>query len=175
MPESSCSVCGAEFRHPPSVRRSYCSQACFRTVQRTGAPLTTRSCGQCAKEFTVRVRDVERRSALGAFCSARCRDSSRRNPDQECKACGLTFHPRRRPNGELSPYCSRTCAGSDRQDRVDCICDRCATSFAVKASEAARGDRKYCSVACAYPPVPPRPCENCGTGFTPTSSELERG
>lgn len=64
---------------------------------------------------------------------------------------------------------------------VQYTCERCSSTFLVKPSRAARGDTRYCSMACSFPrnrgnrtytPRVTRACNFCGTIYTKPPSEV---
>jgi hypothetical protein len=112
-----CHACGQAFplKRPEQV---YCSRACFTVAARDQEEKTSLreliSCAQCQRSFD-RPRGTKRR-----FCSGICRGAHAhtlrpmRITAYRCHACGAMFRP---DGGRPALFCSRACAGLDRNPR----------------------------------------------------------
>lgn len=79
--------------------------------------------------------------------------------DLTCQKCGTDFNiPRRKPRGNNSRYCSRSCwHGRNSEDSVpntqkltDCVCLNCNKEFKRQTSLMKYGKRTFCTAECYF-------------------------
>lgn len=134
----------------------------------------TRACDRCGADITALHRNARRcktcptREKLGVL------------PARPCDICDTIYTPKRRD----SLCCSRACNGlrynrlyaaRQKEAEPERTCPGCEATF-----KAWRTDQKYCTSGCGnrhrarraivYADLTPRPCERCGTAFTPKQS-----
>ncbi|KOU62050.1 hypothetical protein ADK57_25795 [Streptomyces sp. MMG1533] len=134
----------------------------------------TRACDRCGADISALHRNARRcktcpkREPLGVL------------PERPCDICGTIYTPKRRD----SLCCSRSCNGlrynrlyaaRQKEAEPERACFGCDATF-----KAWRTDQKYCTPDCGnrhrarraivYADLTPRPCERCGTVFTPKQS-----
>lgn len=124
-----------------------------------------KTCGHCAKPFSV----PPRRSETVKFCSAECKTNAKR-VTLSCAACGETFD--RKKHLAAAKFCSRECFHSAargaaqsvrRRERYYRTCEVCAVSFEVKLAR--KDTARFCS----------RPCQSKSPTFRKEMSDLQRG
>lgn len=142
-----------------------------------------KSCQQCGAVYAVR-------SKTQKFCSSACLGASQRTPPKTCQRCGTVFQPHK---GSAIKFCSPACLHAARVAPKPRVCKHCHQEY-----EAAANTSKFCGVSCrkahakevttsvrkeralqAVPrPAPsnaplarglrPRPCDECGTVYSPS-------
>lgn len=134
----------------------------------------TRACDRCGADISTLRRDAQ-------WCrTCRRRTTNAPLPERPCEICQTAYVPNRRD----SVCCSRACnllrlnrkyAAEKQAAEPERACPGCGGTF-----KAWRTDQKYCTPGCGnrhrarraivYADLTPRPCERCGTIFTPKQS-----
>lgn len=124
-----------------------------------------KTCGHCAKSFSVPVR----RSETVKFCSVACKVAAKR-VTISCEVCGSSFE--RKKHLASAKYCSQVCyhqASKGRpknghvRERHSCVCEYCAAPFEVILSR--KDTARFCS----------RVCQSKSPAFRKEVSEAQRG
>lgn len=134
----------------------------------------TRACDRCGADISTlhgnarRCETCPTRKPLGPI------------PDRPCEICGTIYTPKRRDSVCCSRACNglrynRLCAVRQKDAEPERTCRGCETTF-----KAWRNDQKYCTSECGnrhrarlvyrYADLSKRPCQRCGTIFTPKQS-----
>lgn len=120
------------------------------------------TCAQCGCRVEVQ------RSAVGRFCSRRCKDESiRKYTPRSCEACGSSFVPR----AESNLFCSYACHLLRSECRTARSCEHCGREF---VGPLRRNGLALCSAGCsaaARKTTRPVACSQCGEVFAPDRTD----
>ncbi len=155
--ESTCEVCGDEFRHDPSDPGRFCTRDCQMEWQSEayvgrGRNRVEITCAVCGDEFEV----VKAREDSAKFCSTSCmgewQSENRVGSDHpnykgkeklECVECGGSFEvtPAR---ADKAKYCSHNC----RRERVNVECANCGSKVERYPYNVNRSENLFCGMDC---------------------------
>jgi hypothetical protein len=117
-------------------------------------------CSVCGKDYS------RNRPLRGKTCGRKCSGELRRSllEQRHCLACALPFYCK--PSSKVR-YCSIGCfnrrAKTRKADMIR-VCVGCGKDFKRHAGHI---NQRFCSHACRYEKVEPRPCKGCGIEFSP--------
>jgi 5-methylcytosine-specific restriction endonuclease McrA len=109
-----CPACGIVFTCKPSQAsyRKYCSRTCkdanHHPVQVKFAPIVTKICAYCGKEFSKKLWEGGNKHK---YCTITCAYAAMYPPKPPCVCewCGCTYTPTHRSKNTPNRYCSRKC------------------------------------------------------------------
>lgn len=149
----SCQSCGKEFpQKSASKPNKYCSTACYRVAQKSGAYIGSRAerhaCINCGGMFAP--------EGGARYCSRDCYDESRRKECQSkysgtCEHCGNSYFRNYYPAGGSGKFCSEPCRIAHKKPKP-VHCAACGLEFCPVYVGSGRvvavSSRKTCSAEC---------------------------
>lgn len=129
------------------------------------------TCEVCGDKF----RAHGQRAGTAKFCSVRCKGIASRVAFS-CEVCGKVTHGIAK---RTKRWCSRQCSAVARRRGEERTCEQCSAGFYLTANRIAKGQGKFCSLACHNEhqgrAKTTHTCKTCGDTFRWSPSRSNSG